>query len=134
MLRSQVLSALADLEGGEPVRIHPETKQVFTPLFQPEEPFVTEVRRVVETHDEHHPYAADDAKVAGKRECFEREIAFGAHPGTEDAEYVTYHRTWGDGNEVTGGQLYARNYFANAENNEPTEAKIAEIGHIEILE
>jgi hypothetical protein len=134
MLQSQVLQCLATLDGGEPVRIYPETKRVFTPLFQPEEPFVTSVERVLETHDQHHPYAGEKAKVAGRRECFEREIVFGAHPGTEDTEYVTYHRTWGDGEEVTGGTLYARNYFAGTPSNDPTEAEIAEIEHIQRLE
>jgi hypothetical protein len=134
MLRRQVLRQLATLEGGEAVRIHPECKRVFTPLFQPDEAFVTQVERVIETHDQHRAYAGENMKMAGRRECFEREIAFGSHPGTEDAEYVTYHRTWGDGDEVTGGDLYARNYFSNAPNDDPTEAKIAEIEHLDVLE
>lgn len=134
MLRTQVLRQLATLSGGEAVRIHPECKRVFTPLFQPDEPFVTQVERVLETHDEHRAYAGEEMKMAGRRECFEREITFGAHPGSEDTEYVTYHRTWGDGNEVTGGMLYARNYFNSSPSGDPTEAKIAEIEYLDVLE
>lgn len=132
MEAERVLDVLADLSEGDDVGIEPATEGTFTPVFQPETGFRTVVIRVRERETRVAVGSEARGRRTTARQCREREITFEPHPDAEDEAYVTYRRTFPDG-EVRGGTLYARNAFYDDRDRKPVETEIGEIERIDVL-
>ena len=107
MDKQEILDVLADLDGGEDLRITPDPCRIHTDRFQPQDPFETTVTWVETETEEKQPLRDPDTDSLQRWDVIKHDIHVESHPDDEDAdEYQLHYSLYANGVEKGGGITY----------------------------